>query len=75
MMYCPISSSGAEQWLQRHPEADSSWPSWPETAYLLLLDVVSRAHTADRMYFFIGLRKSTPPRNRELGIVLSNSKQ
>ena len=21
-----------EQWLQRHPEAGSSWPSWPETS-------------------------------------------
>ena len=24
---CPIQSSGAEQWLQRRPEAGSSWPS------------------------------------------------
>ena len=24
---------GQEQWLQRHPEAGSSWPSWPKTSY------------------------------------------
>ena len=24
----PIKHSGSEQWLQRHPEAGSSWPSW-----------------------------------------------
>jgi len=22
----------AEQWLQRHPEAGSSWPSWPKAS-------------------------------------------
>ena len=22
-----------ERWLQRHPEAGSSWPSWPEASY------------------------------------------
>ena len=29
-------SSGAEQWLQRHTEAGSSWPSWPEASYAAL---------------------------------------
>ena len=26
-------SSGAEQWLQRHPEAGWSWPSWAKASY------------------------------------------
>ena len=26
--FCPI-----EQWLQRHPEAGSSWPSWPRVSH------------------------------------------
>jgi len=24
-----------EQWLQRHPEAGSSWPSWPQASQML----------------------------------------
>ena len=26
------STARPEQWLQRHPEAGSSWPSWPEAS-------------------------------------------
>ena len=29
----PYEACGAEQWLQRHPEAGSSWPSWPKASY------------------------------------------
>jgi len=28
----------AEQWLQRHPEAGSSWPSWPKASYCFVKD-------------------------------------
>ena len=29
----PQDQGGTEfQWLQRHPEAGSSWPSWPEAS-------------------------------------------
>ena len=27
-----MSAEGAEQWFQRHPEAGSSWPSWPQAS-------------------------------------------
>ena len=30
---CPVQSSGVEQWLQRHPEAGSSWPSPSRSSY------------------------------------------
>ena len=26
--FCPI-----EQWLQSHPEADTSWPDWPRVSH------------------------------------------
>jgi len=29
----PAESSGADQWLQRHPEAGPSWPGWPKASY------------------------------------------
>ena len=28
---------GQEQWLQRHPEAGSSWPSWPKASHIWTL--------------------------------------
>ena len=31
-----------EQWLQRHPEAGSSWPSWPQASQMGAQTVVSR---------------------------------
>jgi len=31
--YLPDIAVEPEQWLQRHPEAGSSWPSWPEASY------------------------------------------
>ena len=29
--YATLRQLGQDQWLQRHPEAGSSWPSWPHT--------------------------------------------
>ena len=31
---CPRYSSGAKQWLRRHSQAGSSWPSWPKASIL-----------------------------------------
>ena len=31
-MKARLSSDDAEHWLQRHPDAGSSWPSWPEAS-------------------------------------------
>ena len=35
MMYYRIPLPDIEQWLQRHPEVGSSWPSWPEASHRL----------------------------------------
>ena len=32
--HLPDRSVEPEQWLQRHPEAGSSWPSWPKASQL-----------------------------------------
>ena len=32
MMYSERHLPDIEQWLQRHPEAGSSWPSWPKAS-------------------------------------------
>ena len=34
LMYSKRHLPGIEQWLQRHLEAGSSWPSWPKASYL-----------------------------------------
>jgi len=34
MMYSERRLPDIEQWLQRHPEAGTSWPSWPKASYL-----------------------------------------
>ena len=37
---------GPEQWLQLHPEAGSSWPSWPEAAHSPPFIPILLAHIA-----------------------------
>ena len=32
MMYSMRHLPDIEHWLQRHPEADSSWPGWPKAS-------------------------------------------
>ena len=43
-----------QQWLQRHPEAGSSWPSWPKASYVSLgLDEIEH-HALQRPVQLLG---------------------
>jgi hypothetical protein len=53
---CPIWSSGAEEWPQHHPEAGSSWPSWPRASYLSTQEgssVTDALSTSDLAWFLL----------------------
>jgi len=61
------------QWLQRHPEAGSSWPSWSQVSQGTPMEqAVSRGEVASRLHEYLALKKTPAPEDhhRALGIVL-----
>jgi len=60
-----------EQWLQRHPEAGSSWPSWPQASHSEeeMMTFESREVDLARRLTLVAGRRRTPPRHENGGLL------
>jgi len=57
-----------EQWLQRHPEAGSSWPSWPKASHVVNANDRFRAKR-EQLETFYGLLPESQGQNLALTVL------